>query len=101
MVAQAGICQISNTDYTAYCVAPRDALEPYRRAAPEPDVRVGLIDPLTHEPAGRHVDHVVDDAVAHGQQAIVQVDAAAGVVRDDLQVVAERPAARPTPATPT
>jgi amidase len=32
MVAQAGICQISNTDYTAYCVAPRDALEPYRRA---------------------------------------------------------------------
>ena len=31
MVAQAGICQISNTDYTAYCVAPRDALEPYRR----------------------------------------------------------------------
>jgi amidase len=32
MVAQAGICQISNTDYTAYCVAPRSALEPYRRA---------------------------------------------------------------------
>ena len=32
MVAHAGICQISNTDYTAYCVAPRDALEPYRRA---------------------------------------------------------------------
>jgi amidase len=31
MVAQAGICQISNTDYTAYCVAPRDVLEPYRR----------------------------------------------------------------------
>jgi amidase len=30
MVAQAGICQISNTDYTAYCVAPRDVLEPYR-----------------------------------------------------------------------
>jgi amidase len=30
MVAQAGICQISNTDYTAYCVAPRNALEPYR-----------------------------------------------------------------------
>ena len=30
MVAHAGICQISNTDYTAYCVAPRDALEPYR-----------------------------------------------------------------------
>jgi acetamidase/formamidase len=31
MVAHAGICQISNTDYTAYCVAPRDALAPYRR----------------------------------------------------------------------
>jgi acetamidase/formamidase len=31
MVAHAGICQISNTDYTAYCVAPRAALEPYRR----------------------------------------------------------------------
>ena len=31
MVARAGICQISNTDYTAYCVAPRDVWEPYRR----------------------------------------------------------------------
>ncbi len=31
MVARAGICQISNTDYTAYCEVPRDALEPYRR----------------------------------------------------------------------
>jgi amidase len=31
MIAQAGICQISNTDYTAYCAAPRDVLEPYRR----------------------------------------------------------------------
>jgi amidase len=31
MVANAGICQISNTDYTAYCVAPREPLEPYRR----------------------------------------------------------------------
>ena len=30
MVANAGICQISNTDYTAYCVAPREVLEPYR-----------------------------------------------------------------------
>jgi len=30
MVARAGICQISNTDYTAYCAAPRDVLEPYR-----------------------------------------------------------------------
>ena len=31
MVAHAGICQISNKDYTAYCVAPRDAWEAYRR----------------------------------------------------------------------
>jgi amidase len=29
MVAQAGICQISNTDYTAYCTMPRDVLAPY------------------------------------------------------------------------
>ena len=32
MVAQAGICQISNTDYTAYCVAPRDVLASRYRA---------------------------------------------------------------------
>ncbi len=31
MVAHAGICQISNEDYTAYCVAPRDVWEAYRR----------------------------------------------------------------------
>jgi acetamidase/formamidase len=31
MVADVGICQISNTDYTAYCVSPRDVWEPYRR----------------------------------------------------------------------
>jgi acetamidase/formamidase len=31
MVAHAGICQISNTDYTAYCTVARDALAPYRR----------------------------------------------------------------------
>src|SRR5262245_4231998 len=31
MVAQAGICQVSNDDYTAYCVAPRDVWDPYRR----------------------------------------------------------------------
>ncbi len=30
MVAQAGICQISNDDYTAYCVSPRDVWDPYR-----------------------------------------------------------------------
>ena len=30
MVAQAGICQISNDDYTAYCVAPRDVWDAYR-----------------------------------------------------------------------
>jgi len=29
MVAHAGICQISNTDYTAYCSMPRDVLTPY------------------------------------------------------------------------
>ena len=31
MVAQAGICQISNTDYTAYCSTPRDVWEAYCR----------------------------------------------------------------------
>ena len=31
MVAHAGICQISNTDYTAYCTMPLDVLEPYAR----------------------------------------------------------------------
>jgi amidase len=31
MVAQTGICQISNTDYTAYCTMPRDVLQPYAR----------------------------------------------------------------------
>ena len=31
MVAHAGICQISNTDYTASCTMPRDVLEPYVR----------------------------------------------------------------------
>ena len=31
MVAHAGICQISNTDYTASCTMPRDVLEPYLR----------------------------------------------------------------------
>jgi acetamidase/formamidase len=31
MVAQAGICQISNDDYTAYCVAPRQVWDAYRR----------------------------------------------------------------------
>jgi amidase len=31
MVAQAGICQISNTDYTASCTMPRDVLRPYAR----------------------------------------------------------------------
>jgi acetamidase/formamidase len=32
MVADARIAQISNTDYTAYCTAPRDVLQPYARA---------------------------------------------------------------------
>jgi acetamidase/formamidase len=31
MVADAGICQISNTEYTAYCTMPRDVLAPYGR----------------------------------------------------------------------
>jgi len=31
MVAHAGICQISNTDYTAYCTMPRDVLRRYGR----------------------------------------------------------------------
>jgi len=31
MVAQARIAQVSNTDYTAYCVAPRDAFDVYGR----------------------------------------------------------------------
>jgi acetamidase/formamidase len=30
MVAQAGICQISNDDYTAYCVSPRTVWDAYR-----------------------------------------------------------------------
>jgi amidase len=31
MVAHAGICQISNTEYTAYCTIPLDVLQPYAR----------------------------------------------------------------------
>jgi amidase len=31
MVGHAGICQISNTQYTAFCQAPRSALAPYAR----------------------------------------------------------------------
>jgi acetamidase/formamidase len=31
MVADARIAQISNAEYTSYCVAPRDALAPYAR----------------------------------------------------------------------
>jgi acetamidase/formamidase len=31
MVAHAGICQISNTDYTAYCTAPREVFDAYTR----------------------------------------------------------------------
>ena len=32
MTATAGICQISNTDYTAYCTVSRAVLEPYARS---------------------------------------------------------------------
>jgi acetamidase/formamidase len=31
MIAHARIAQISNTDYTSYCVTPRDVFAPYRR----------------------------------------------------------------------
>jgi amidase len=31
MVAHARIAQVSNSDYTSYCVAPREAFAPYRR----------------------------------------------------------------------
>ena len=75
----------------------------------EPSVRkcgavlaaLDAVPPLAHEAAGGHVDHVIDDAVAHGQQALVQVDAAAGVVRDDLQVARRARGARSRRATPT
>jgi len=42
MVAHARIAQISNTDYTAYCVAPRDAFAPYARYRinPRPATRI-------------------------------------------------------------
>jgi len=33
MVANTGICQISNTEYTASCSVPRDVLAPYLRVA--------------------------------------------------------------------
>jgi len=44
MVANAGICQISNTDYTSYCTVPRGVLEPYRPGS-DPGVRT-CPDPL-------------------------------------------------------
>jgi hypothetical protein len=31
MVAHARIAQISNTDYTSYCVTPREVFTPYAR----------------------------------------------------------------------
>jgi hypothetical protein len=65
--------QVSNAEYTSYCVAPRDAFVPLP----------GLAD----EAASGDADHVVDDAVAHGEDPVVQVHAAAGVVGDDLQVL--------------
>ena len=33
MVAHAGICQISNADYTAYAITPRGVWQPYSRRA--------------------------------------------------------------------
>ena len=35
MVADTGICQVSNTDFTAYCTMPRAVLAPYARAGAE------------------------------------------------------------------
>jgi amidase len=35
MVADTGICQVSNTYFTAYCTMPRDVLRPYARAGAE------------------------------------------------------------------
>ena len=35
MVADTGICQVSNTDFTAYCTMPRGVLRPYARAGAE------------------------------------------------------------------
>ena len=43
---------------------------------------VRALAPLADEPARGDVDHVVDDAVPNRQQAVVQVHASAGVVRD-------------------
>jgi acetamidase/formamidase len=35
MVADTGICQVSNTDFTAYCTMPREVLAPYVRPGAE------------------------------------------------------------------
>ena len=59
MVAHAGICQISNTDYTAYCVA----------AARRARAATAALGASADEAARGDVDHVIDDAVAHRQQA--------------------------------
>ena len=75
MVAQAGICQISNTEYTALLRRPAR--------------RLGAVPALANEPARGDVDDVIDDAVAHREQAVVQVDAAARMVRDDPEVIAD------------
>src|SRR5690348_8153967 len=46
-------------------------------------------DRLANQPACRDPDHVIDDAASNRERAVVQVDAAAGVVRDDLQVLSD------------
>ena len=63
MVAHAGICQISNTDYTAYCTVPLEVLPPYARPSSTrasrlpPGVDAANLDPLVlgcedgHDPA--------------------------------------------------
>lgn len=66
-----------------------------RLARPEHDVCMVNRDSHRHrlladETPGSYLDHVVDDTVAHGEQPVVEVYAAAGVVRDDVQPVADR-----------
>ena len=83
MVARTGICQISNTDYTASCTVARDVL-----GAP----RYGRCTTacLPHEAPAGDRDHALDNAVLHSEQPFVEVHAAAGMVRHDPQAIAER-----------
>ena len=51
--------------------------------------RARAVRALADQAASGDADHVVDDAVAHGEHAVVKVHTAARVVRDDLQVPAD------------